>query len=72
MIIELQASRMDVEHHIAPPLYQVVTLPVLIDGKPTAAVVYVGTSAFGPQGEDGLTDEQVQAIAVAIGGRRIL
>jgi hypothetical protein len=36
----------NVERNIAPPLARAITVPVLIDGKDTGVVIYVGQSSF--------------------------
>lgn len=53
------------EHAIMPPMAQAISLPVLIDGRPTPLCVYVASSGFSPTA---VTDTMVQELALHVAG----
>jgi hypothetical protein len=71
MKFKVSASRTDVEHGIAPPMRQAVTLPAVIEMGARGAdiIIYVCTPAFGPIRGIATSDKELKEAAKEIARR---
>jgi hypothetical protein len=67
MKFELDTSNIDrQERLISPSMLSAITLPVLVDGKPSAIVVYVAASLWDTETTDDEKTILVQMVAAAL------